>query len=42
MFRFGVFVAVVVAICIAVLDPQRKFSKRGYRIILILHFKSNV
>lgn len=29
-----------VVICITALDPQKRFRKRGYRIILILHFKA--
>lgn len=34
---FGFFVVVV---CVTTLDPQKRFRKRGYRIILILHFKA--
>lgn len=36
------FFVVVVVICITTLDPQKRFRKRGCRIILILDFKSNV
>lgn len=34
------FFVVVVVICSTALDPQKRFRKRGYRIILILSFKA--